>query len=117
MLDCQLLTELVILGLATWRLSSFLVNEQGPAGLCERFRSFLGISYNKAGEKIAKNWLASELTCQWCFSLYIGILFGLMYLIVPKTAFYVALPLALSTINILVMTSKGIQVYLRHLND
>lgn len=109
--------DLITLALATWRLSSYLSNEQGPNGIFEKLRRKVGIDYHpETGEEIPKNWLASDLACQWCVTGYVGLFFSLLYAISPKLAFYIALPFALSTGGILVMTQKTIQIYLRNLN-
>lgn len=78
----DLLTLLILIA-ATWRLSSLLVNEEGPFGLFLKFRLLV------AG--------ATDLfTCIWCLSLWIGLGFSLLYWYSPIVTFWVALPFALS---------------------
>lgn len=108
--------ELVVLGLATWRLTSYLSNEQGPAGICNKLRSFVGLKFER-GQEIPSNWFASDLTCPWCTMGYAGLFWTILYLINRDVAFYIALPFALSAIGILVMTQKTIQIYMKHLKD
>lgn len=111
------LIELIVLTLATWRLSSLLANESGPGGMLERLRRVLGVCTNDLGERTGKNALADEVLCQWCNSIWIGALWMGFYLWAPRAAFYAALPFALSTGTILILTSKGLQVFLRHLGE
>lgn len=109
--------DIVILALATWRMSSLLANENGPGDSIERFRLCLGVEYNEESERVATTGIASEVLCQWCNSLWIGLAWTLFYRLSPEAAFFCALPFALSTGAILIMTSKGIQVFLRGLRS
>jgi hypothetical protein len=108
--------KLVVFGLATWRLASLLSSEQGPLGICSKFRTLAGIKFER-GQDIPQNKFASDLMCTWCMTLYTGIFWSMLNLINTDVAFYIALPFALSTIGILVMTSKTLQIYLKHLKD
>jgi len=111
------LLHILILILATFRLSSLLANESGIAGVLDSFRHWLGIRYNDIGERYSMNWMGDEVLCQWCNSIWIGILFTVLYTLWPTMAVYIALPFALSTGTILIMTSKGLQVFLRKLGE
>lgn len=108
--------DFVVLALAVFKLSSMMVIEQGPAGIYAKLRNLIGIKYNH-GELVPQNWLASELTCQYCAMIYPAILLTLLYIFFPRMAVYIAFPFALSTIGTLLMTSKGIQVFFRHLKE
>ena len=66
-----MILDILILALATWRISSLLANEVGPGDLLERLRLFLGVRYNESSEREAKNALAAEVMCQWCNSHWI----------------------------------------------
>lgn len=83
------LLDLIILGLATWRLSSLLTNdnEEGPFGLLIRTREF--------GRKIT-----SAFDCLWCMSIWIGLVIILLYWAIPDYTIWICLPLALSAIAI-----------------
>jgi hypothetical protein len=73
----------LILIMATWRISSLLVNEEGPAGGFSRLRSFTGR-------------FTELLTCIWCCSVWVGLGFTFLYWYLPGVIFWVALPFALS---------------------
>lgn len=99
--------HLIILALATWRISSLFVYETGPWFLFERLRSRAGIYFHmhpKDGPiKITPDtFFAQLLDCLWCFSLYTGGVLGLLYFLLPAFTFYICLPFALSTLAILI---------------
>lgn len=111
------LLDIALLALATWRISSLLANEEGPGGMLERLRLAVGVRYDEASERVAGNVLASEMMCQWCNSIWVGAAWTVFYVLAPVWAVRCALPFALSTGTILIMTSKGLQVFLRHLRE
>lgn len=77
------LLTLLILILATWRLSSLLVNEEGPFGMFLKLRLLIAP-------------VTDLLTCIWCFSIWLGLTFTLLYWYSPAVTFWIALPFALS---------------------
>lgn len=58
-----------ILALATWRLSSLLVNEDGPFKVFYRLRTRAGVY--KQGEL---SQVAELFTCIWCMSIWVAAL-------------------------------------------
>ncbi len=94
--------ELFVLGLATWRITSMIVNEEGPFQLFERFRYMIGIRYDEHSERIATNVFAEGLSCVWCTSVWIGGLVVGLYLLCPKPTFIVSLICSVSAISILI---------------
>ena len=95
------ITQFLILSLATWRISSLLVNEAGPWDIFERLRSLVGVRYDDYSIKYAKNNLAELFMCVWCMSLWVGALWVTMFL-VTELAVLLAIPFALSTMTIVV---------------
>jgi len=78
---------LVLTALASWRMASLLVNEDGPGAVFARLRRWAGISYvvrqdgngQPAAMRVAKGGLAEGLTCIWCVSVWCAagfVLFG-----------------------------------------
>ena len=61
-----------IVGLATWRLTSLVARERGPADVFLRLRMRLGFEHDDAGEPtgIPDRWLI--LGCVWCLSLWVA---------------------------------------------
>lgn len=94
--------DYLILALATWRISSLLVNEDGPWTIFERLRHFIGVRYNADSEKIGTNALSELFTCVWCMSPWIGLLWTIVWSLWPQPVLWIATPLALSAGAIIV---------------
>ena len=89
------------LSLAAWRLASLIANEDGPWLIFKRLR--------ERAEHWCKNYrfcrelgLYELVSCEWCNSIWIGVGLTLLYLWIGDTILYLALPLALSTVAILI---------------
>ena len=120
------LTYLVVLALATWRLSSLLVLEDGPFGIFRRLRRFVGAGeFSPAGldaERLTQqeveavmmsagrpeSFLAGLLSCVWCTSVWVGAFWVVMTLAAPTVTFYVALVFALSAAAIFLQESTHV---------
>ena len=98
------ITALLVLGLATWRLSSLLVTEEGPFGILVKFRFIIGIKYDELSNPVGTNIIADLFTCVWCASVWVGLFFVIIWLINANVAIIVSLPLALSAFAVLVDT-------------
>ena len=97
-----MLADLVLLGLATWRLTKLVQDERGPFAVLERIREALGIGHDADGQPFF--WPDTELgrllSCHWCGSVWAAIGLVGLYLLVPKAGIVLALPLALSALSI-----------------
>lgn len=91
--------EVIILGLATWRLASLLANEAGPGEIFQWLRTLGGEWTDADGTRQATTWWGKGLICLWCCSVWSGVFFVFMYLITPYW-WWLAGPLALSTVAI-----------------
>lgn len=89
------LLEFVVLALATWRLTSLLVWEDGPFEMFAKLRHLLGVRYDEGNQPYGSNWFAKGVVCPACASVWFGLFWGIMYLL-WKPSWMVALPLALS---------------------
>ncbi len=89
------------LSLAAWRLASLIANEDGPWMMFKRFRARAEQWCRKYDFCRELN-LYELLTCEWCNSVWIGILLTALYLWLGETILYLALPLALSTVVIII---------------
>jgi hypothetical protein len=89
------------LGLAAWRLASLVANEDGPWMIFKRLRQ-------RAEQWCNKYRFCRELgvydlfSCEWCNSIWIGAGLTLLYLWIGETILYLALPLAFSTVAIII---------------
>jgi hypothetical protein len=104
------ITFLFIFGLATWRVASMFVNETGPFNLFLKIREFAGISHveNEPFE-IPDKFLAQLLSCVWCASVWVGMGWAILWLLIPDIAGKLAMIFSFSAIAILIesyITSK-----------
>ena len=92
--------ELIILSLATWRVSYMLVEEQGPAEIFDKLRYKIGVQHTDEGVPFAWNWFAELFTCVWCMSVWVGTIF---FVVDALTGWaWVGIPFALSALSILI---------------
>jgi hypothetical protein len=101
------LEEIAILALATWRISSLLVREDGPFYLFMRLRHKVGVRYDKLSQPYATNEVARGLLCLWCTSVWVGIALALCFLLWPQAVVGLSLPFALSAVAVLVDECVG----------
>ncbi len=87
--------DLLILSLATWRLTSLLSNEDGPGDVFAKIRSKLGVRYDAQSKSYGTNIIAEAVACCWCFSVWTAAFWTALYL-VWSPSIYLALPFALS---------------------
>ena len=89
------------LALAAWRLASLVANEDGPWQMFKRLRQ-------RAEQWCNKYRFCRELglydlfACEWCNSIWIGAGLTILYLWIGGAILYLALPLALSTVAIII---------------
>lgn len=98
------LTPFLILALATWRLSSLLVNEAGPWDVFLKLREGFGFTHDDSKNKviIPDGFLGELFSCVWCCSLWAGVGWTGFYFLAPEIAPIFAAPLAFSTVAVLV---------------
>lgn len=96
------LGDLLLLGLATWRLTSLLVNEDGPFDLFVKLRWLLGVRFDEQSQRQGTNMLAKGLLCIWCTSIWVAAGWAGLFTIATEASRLLALPLALSAAAIVV---------------
>lgn len=94
--------DYLILALATWRISSLLVNEDGPWAMFARLRAVVGVYYDESLQRQADAVLAGVFNCVWCMSVWAGLAWAVAYYAWPALTVWMALPLALSAAAIVV---------------
>lgn len=110
----------LLLGLATWRVSSLLVNEDGPWRVFRRMRRLARAGeWSQAGLDAGRlssdevEWVMMQagrpegffsglLSCIWCVSVWVSALVVIMWLIWPHLAITACLVLAISAMAILI---------------
>jgi len=83
--------DILILGLATWRISHMVVWEDGPFDIFQKIVTF------------TEKWrfTKSLFSCVWCLSVWIGAILALSAIIDKTVTVYLMLPFALSAVAIL----------------
>ena len=89
-------TNFLILILAVWRISSLLVNEDGPFDVLGHMRHRLGVRFDEYSQPYGENELAQALTCTWCTSIWVGFVIAALYAAAPTAVLICSLPFALS---------------------
>ncbi len=93
------LVELALLALASWRLTHFIVEERGPFAIMEWTRvNIFRFKYNADLMEHAMPLWSEVFNCVWCLSLYMGILFLILRLVILSIMNFVILSLAISAI-------------------
>ena len=89
------------LSLAAWRLASLVANEDGPWMIFKRLRARAEqwCNHYRFCRELG---LYDLIACEWCNSIWIGAGLTVLYLWLGDAILYIALPLALSTIAILI---------------
>jgi len=102
----SLLGQVIILSLATWRISSLLHSEDGPWDVMKKLRKFFGIIHDEDGEPIAFPSLLSWMDCFWCVCLFVGLLISTIWCImrtdVPECQEWFVIWMGSSAVSILV---------------
>jgi hypothetical protein len=89
------------LSLAAWRIASLIANEDGPWMMFKRLRAVAERWCNNY--KFCREFNLYEMvSCEWCNSVWIGIILTALYLWLGKSILYIALPLAFSTVVIII---------------
>lgn len=94
--------ELVIFGLATWRVSSLIVDEDGPFDIFLRIRKLAGIVHDENGKPlmIPERFFSKLLSCVWCASVWVGFFWTAVCCLFPEVAYLLALPFVLSAVAV-----------------
>jgi len=95
------LTEILIYGMAVWRVASLFVYETGPRNIFLKLRYWAGIEHEGM---IPDNFFGGVLSCIWCSSIWVAFFLTLLWLISPDWALKLAVFLSLSTVAILIDT-------------
>lgn len=98
------ITNLIIFGLAVWRISSLFVNEKGPANVFIKMRELAGISHDPDGNisMIPDRFFAGVLSCVWCCSIWVSFFLTAIWLFYPEIALRTSIPFAFSAVAIII---------------
>jgi hypothetical protein len=93
----DLALRLIVAALATWRVTSLLVNEAGPWEMFARLRGAAGVG-------LSQDLLPSILQCFWCCSVWVGIVITVIAIL---PIWWVLVPLALSAVAVVIEERTG----------
>ena len=93
------ITELVLFGLATFRIAHLCVWEDGPGKIFFKIRYAVRATNWDPSE--SKGFIAGVFSCVWCMSVWVGFFFTAINIYDRVIASWVAFPFALSAIGIL----------------
>jgi hypothetical protein len=98
------ISDILVLGLATWRVTKLVIDEGGPWDAFAKIRHAVGVRFpeDPREEPFGKNVVARALICSWCTSVWIGIAWTAALLIDHDIAIIAAVPFALSSLAIVV---------------
>ena len=96
--------DLLIMGLACWRLCALIAYECGPWDIFRLFRTRIGIKHLDKCEPtiIGNGFMAQLFGCVWCISVWFAIMIYGSWLIWPGMTIIVLSPFALSAAAIIV---------------
>lgn len=97
----------VVLSLASWRITSLLVNEGGPFDIFARFRGFIGVYYDEYSNVHGKNVFAKAFTCVWCLGFWVSIVAA--SLLLPDYIELWQYPFAVLAMNAVIIVIEGIK--------
>lgn len=102
--------EFVIFGLATWRVSSLLVNEGGPGNIFVKLRTIAGIEHDQEGIAtiIPEGFFSGILSCIWCCSMWVALFWVAFYIVFPELAMYSGIVFGVSTLAIVIERLIGL---------
>jgi len=98
--------SLIILVLATWRLTSLFVAEDGPFRIFYRLREWTGVIHNNDGNVIGceDSFFAGLLSCFWCMSIWTAAVLSALF-----SGWLLWLPLTLFASAGAIIVEEGIQ--------
>lgn len=98
------ISHLIIYGLATWRISSIIVREDGPFHMFLRVRKMAGIIHDIDGNPIQSpdGFFSELLFCVWCSSVWVGLFLTVFWFFTPEWSLIFSVPFAFSGMAILI---------------
>ena len=96
--------KIMLLGMACWRLTSLISQEDGPFKVFRKLRELVGITHYNDGKvcEVPDKFWCELLSCPWCLSVWVAGGLTVAYIFLPQVAIYFALWLSLSTVTIMV---------------
>jgi len=98
------LTNLIIYGLAIWRISNLFISERGPFSIFLWIRERFGFTHDEDGivVKIPNGFFGDTFSCVWCLSMWVGFFFSFFWLYSPYWSLVTSVSFAFSAIAIVI---------------
>lgn len=95
---------ILIYGMATWRIASMFVSEQGPGDIFLRVRARAGIVHDDSKQVAAvpEGFFPGIFSCIWCCSVWVGVFWMLFDLLSPFWSLRLATAFAFSAAAIVI---------------
>jgi len=95
---------IILLGLATWRISFMLMFDAGPGDIFIKFRKARGIDHGDDGIPFSypPGFWGELLSCMYCTSIWVGLVLGFTWAVLPVPTEIVCIPFMLSAIAIII---------------
>lgn len=93
--------DFAILSLATRRIASLLVYEDGPWEILGKFRCWVGVTYDEHSRPCAASVLGKLFQCSFCVSLWVGLALMTAFTLWPSPTRWITTVFALSAIAII----------------
>jgi hypothetical protein len=90
------LIALIVLGFSAARLGSLLAREHGPYDVLDKIRYILGVRYDELNKPFGTNMPSTMILCVYCNTVWIGIVFTVLFAILGDLFLWLCLPLAIS---------------------
>jgi len=71
-----LFLETLAMAFVVWRVTSLVIDEDGPLDIFLRFRNFVGVKFDEFSKPYGENFLSSLLSCFWCSSVWVSMAFS-----------------------------------------
>lgn len=101
---------IVIIPLAVWRISNMLSDYEqvGPFDILHKIRIRTGMYYDQWSQPMYKSGsFADMMSCVYCNSIWLGIVFTILWLVNQEVTIIVSLPFALSAMAIIIEEWKN----------
>ena len=95
---------ILLLGLATWRISYMLMYDAGPGQMFYKFRKARGIDHDDDGSPFfyPPGFWGGLLECMYCTSIWVGTFIGLGWAVLPFYVELCCIPFALSAVAVII---------------
>ena len=98
--------DFIIFGIAVWRVSSLIVEEEGPFHMFRKIREATGIQHDESGAIwiVPDTFAAGLLSCIWCASVWVATAWVALWYVLPGPALFFSQIMALSGFAVIINT-------------